>query len=456
MQFKELGLAPALLKTLARLGYETPTPIQAQTIPAALDGRDILGLAQTGTGKTAAFALPVLDAYARSGRDRPRAKDPRILVLAPTRELAGQVGESFDEYGRGLGVKTAVVFGGVNQNRQVEALKRGVDVLVACPGRLLDLMSQGFVRLNAVQLLILDEADRMLDMGFIQPIRRIVKQLPRDRQNLLFSATMAKEIKALAAEILNDPVEVSIAPKVTTAPKVEQWLYHVENSAKPDLLKALLTSQRVERAVVFTRTKRGADRLAKKLGRTQVGEAAVIHGNKSQNARIRALDGFKKGTTRVLVATDVAARGIDVDGVSHVVNFDLPNEPESYVHRIGRTGRAGATGMAMSFCDPSERAYLRDIEKLTKKSIPVEREHAWASAEKLPEEEPPKPGANRGPRPPRNGQGGSRDGGQGRSGHRAGGRSGASSGRSHGHGGRPGGSGGRPASSGRGRRRRAG
>ena len=401
MRFDELGLTPALLKTLDSLGYDNPTPIQAQAIPPVLKGRDVLGLAQTGTGKTAAFALPVLDAFARAGRPPKGARGPRILVLAPTRELASQVHDAFGEYGRGLGVRSAVIFGGVNQHRQVQALQRGVDVLVACPGRLLDLMGQGHVRLDEVQLLILDEADRMLDMGFIQPIRKIVGKLRSDRQSLLFSATMAKEIKGLANEILRDPVEVSITPKVTTAPKVEQILFHVEKTAKPDLLKSLLTTDEVERAVVFTRTKRGADRLAKKLGRTRVGEPAVIHGNKSQNARTRALDGFRNGSTRILIATDVAARGIDVDAVSHVVNFDLPNEAESYVHRIGRTGRAGASGIAMSFCDPSERGYLRDIEKLTRKSIPVRRDHAWADAEKSPEQQPEKPGANRGPRPGR-------------------------------------------------------
>jgi len=445
LRFDELGLAPALLKTLDGLGYDTPTPIQAQAIPPVLKGRDVLGLAQTGTGKTAAFALPVLDAYARAGRAKKPSRDPRILVLAPTRELASQVHDAFGEYGRGLGVRSAVIFGGVNQHRQVQALQRGVDVLVACPGRLLDLMGQGHVRLDQVQLLILDEADRMLDMGFIQPIRKIVAKVPAERQSLLFSATMAKEIKALANDILRDPVEVAITPKVTTAPKVEQVLFHVGKTEKPDLLKSLLGTDDVERAVVFTRTKRGADRLAKKLGRTRVGEAAVIHGNKSQNARTRALDGFRKGSTRILIATDVAARGIDVDGVSHVVNFDLPNEAESYVHRIGRTGRAGASGIAMSFCDPSERGYLRDIEKLTKKSIPVRRDHAWADAEKSPEEEPAKPGANRGPRPGRGGAPGRRQGASGGQGRAPGGSA---------KGGRP--SGGRPGGGGRGRSRHAG
>ncbi|MGF1511641.1 MAG: DEAD/DEAH box helicase [Myxococcota bacterium] len=398
MRFDDLGLDPALLQNIAREGYLTPTPIQALAIPPVLAGRDLLGLAQTGTGKTAAFSLPILHAFAQL-KKTPRSREPRVLVLAPTRELVGQVAQAFDTYGRGLGVRTVVVYGGVGQGPQVEAFRRGVDVVVATPGRLLDLLAQGHVRLREVGVLVLDEADRMLDMGFIKPIRRIVSHLPQDRQSLLFSATMPQSIRTLADELLRDPVEAAVEQKMKSAPRIEQTLYHVSQASKPDLLRTVLSSPDVDRAIVFTRTKRGADRLATKLGRTSL-EAAVIHGNKSQNARTRALDAFRRGKTRILIATDVAARGIDVDHVSHVVNFDLPNEPESYVHRIGRTGRAGASGIALSFCDPSERGYLKDIEKLTKKAIPVRRDHPFASVEGAPTEEPPKPGAGSKPPPP--------------------------------------------------------
>lgn len=402
MRFEDLGLDDVLLKNVSREGYTSPTPIQARAIPPILEGRDLLGLAQTGTGKTAAFALPVLHAFARRG-DAPRRRDPSVLVLAPTRELVGQVAEAFRTYGSGLGVRTIEVYGGVGQGPQVKAFQRGVDVVVATPGRLIDLLDQRHARLGSVELLILDEADRMLDMGFIQPIRKIVSHIPRDRQSLLLSATMPKAIRTLADDLLVDPVEVAVEPKVKTAPKIEQALYHVPNASKPDLLREVLSGPDVERVIVFTRTKRGADRLATKLGRSSI-DTAVIHGNKSQNARTRALDAFRKGRTRVLIATDVAARGIDVDQVSHVVNFDLPNEPESYVHRIGRTGRAGATGIALSFCDPSERDYLRDIEKHTRKSLAVRRDHPFASVEQAPAEAPPQPGArSRGPRPSRPG-----------------------------------------------------
>lgn len=398
MSFDSLGLSKAILDNVAREGYTSPTPIQTRAIPTVLEGRDVLGLAQTGTGKTAAFSLPVLDAFARAGQ-RKKTKGPQILILTPTRELALQVAEAFSTYGRGLGVRITSVFGGVGQRPQVDALRRGVDVLVATPGRLIDLMDQGLASLDEVGLLILDEADRMLDMGFIRPIQKIVGRISRERQTLLFSATMPASIRSLANDLLIDPVEVSVAPKVKTAPKVDQELYHVGQKSKIALLQTVLSGADVERAIVFTRTKRGADRLAKKVAPGI--EAAVIHGNKSQNARTRALDGFRSGTTKVLIATDVAARGIDVDDISHVVNFDLPNEPESYVHRIGRTGRAGATGIAVSFCDPSERGYLRDIERLTKKSIPVRRDHPYADTEKAPEEKPPVPGRNQPSRGPR-------------------------------------------------------
>ncbi len=398
MRFEDLGLDPVLLTNIDRQGYTAPTPIQARAIPPVLEGRDLLGLAQTGTGKTAAFALPVLNAFAQS-KGGSRGRNPRVLVLAPTRELVSQVAEAFDTYGRGLGVRTTVIYGGVSQAPQVKALQRGVDVILATPGRLIDLLGQGHVRLGSVGLVVLDEADRMLDMGFIKPIQKIVSHLPRDRQSLLFSATMPKSIRSLAEDLLVDPVEVAVEPKVKTAPKIEQALYHVARASKPDLLQEVLAGPDAQRVIVFTRTKRGADRLATKLGRSSI-EAAVIHGNKSQNARKRALDLFRNGRMRVLIATDVAARGIDVDQVSHVVNFDLPNEPESYVHRIGRTGRAGAAGVAVSFCDPSERGFLKDIEKLTKRSIPVRRDHPFASAEHAPPESPAKPSArSRGPRP---------------------------------------------------------
>ncbi len=368
LQFAELGLNPTLLNNLQRQGYTKPTPIQARSIPSLIAGRDLLGLAQTGTGKTAAFALPMLHALAKRPLRSTKRRAPRALVLAPTRELAGQVQASIEAYGRGLGLDSAVIFGGVGQGAQVAKLKAGIDILVATPGRLLDLFSQGHLRLDAVEILVLDEADRMLDMGFIKPIRQIVEKLSTRRQSLLFSATMPRAIRGLAQELLDAPVEVSVAPKVATTPLVDQYVCFVDQNDKPSLLAHVLAQPDAERVIVFTRTKRGADRVAKKMSRVDI-EAAVIHGNKSQNARVRALDSFKSGRVRVLVATDVAARGIDVDGVSHVVNFDLPNEPESYVHRIGRTGRAGATGLALSFCDDSERPYLQAIERLAKKKL---------------------------------------------------------------------------------------
>ncbi len=375
MRFEDLGLHEALLKNVLGQGFETPTPIQAQAIPPILDGRDVLGTAQTGTGKTAAFSLPLLNAFA-SANKRPGPRAPKVLVLAPTRELVGQVAAAFKTFGRGLGVRTTVIYGGVGQGPQVKALERGVDVVVATPGRLLDLIGQGHCRLGSVDRLVLDEADRMLDMGFIKPIQQIVSHLPHDRQGLLFSATMPKAMRALANDLLANPIKVAVEPKVKTAPRIAQMLYHVNQASKTDLLRQVLAAPEIDRVIVFTRTKRGADRLATKLGRASI-EAAVIHGNKSQNARTRALDSFRQGKRRVLIATDVAARGIDVEQVSHVVNFDLPNEPESYVHRIGRTGRAGADGIAVSFCDPSERDYLKSIERLTKRPIPVQHDHPF-------------------------------------------------------------------------------
>jgi ATP-dependent RNA helicase RhlE len=364
--FAALGLCSPLVRAVAQEGYERPTPIQERSIPSVLDGRDLLGCAQTGTGKTAAFVLPLLQRLSLT----PRTGRIRALVVAPTRELAAQIGERAGAYGRHIGLRNVVVYGGVGQRPQERALERRPDLLIATPGRLLDLVSQGFVRLDAVEILVLDEADRMLDMGFIHDVRKIVSLVPETRQTLFFSATIPGEIASLVASILRDPVRVSVAPEVTTAEKVEQCVHFVTRFEKRALLERLLREQGATRSLVFTRTKHGANRLAEQLSRSGY-EAAAIHGNKSQGARERALEGFREGTVPVLVATDVAARGIDVDGVSHVFNFDLPNVPEAYVHRIGRTGRAGASGKAISFCDVDERMLLRDIERLVKQRIPV-------------------------------------------------------------------------------------
>jgi ATP-dependent RNA helicase RhlE len=368
--FVSLSLAQPLLRALSDEGYTVPTPIQSQAIPPVLSGRDVLGCAQTGTGKTAAFALPILHRLlAAAPTDRKGPAKPRVLVLAPTRELATQIADSFIAYGRHASFRTAVIFGGVSQFHQVKALDRGVDILVATPGRLIDLMDQGIVKLDSIRTLVLDEADRMLDMGFIQPIRKIVAKLTRERQTLLFSATMPPEIMKLADALLREPVKVAVTPIASAAPKIEQALYHVPRTVKQALLHHLLGDASMERAVVFTKTKHGADRVAKKLVQAGI-SADAIHGNKAQNRRERTLEAFRKGSLRVLVATDLAARGLDVDDVSHVVNFDLPMEPEAYVHRIGRTGRAGKTGIAISFCDAEERGLLRDIERLVKKEVP--------------------------------------------------------------------------------------
>ncbi|MEZ4404992.1 MAG: DEAD/DEAH box helicase [Polyangiales bacterium] len=378
MQFAELNLDPRLLRALTDEGYTTPTPIQSQAIPPALEGRDLLGVAQTGTGKTAAFSLPLLQRLAakpHAGGRRPI----RALILTPTRELAAQIGESLRAYGKHMGLYHTVIFGGVGQGAQEQSLKRGVDVLVATPGRLLDLMGQGFVRLADLEFFILDEADRMLDMGFIHDVKRVIAALPRERQSLFFSATMPPEIVALSSQILRDPVRVEVAPAATTAEKVEQTIFFVEKGDKRALLLHLLQSDHtITRAIVFSRTKHGANRIAETLDKARVSSAA-IHGNKSQNARERALAHFKDGSVRVLVATDIAARGIDIDDVSHVINFDLPNVPEQYVHRIGRTARAGASGVSISFCEEEERPYLRDIERLTRQRVPVASGHPYAS-----------------------------------------------------------------------------
>ncbi len=368
-EFSNLGLAAPILKALAAEGYETPTPIQAQAIPPVLAGRDLVGLAQTGTGKTAAFALPILHRLAESRRHAGE-RSCRTLVLAPTRELAAQIGQSFRAYGRFLGLSTAVVFGGASMHKQKLALSRGVDILVATPGRLIDHVGQRTVRLDSVEILVLDEADHMLDMGFIHALKRIAALLPKQRQTLFFSATMPAPIAELAAQFLTDPVRVAVAPVSSTAERVAQSVIHVAQSAKPDVLLDLLADDAITRGLVFARTKHGADRLAHRLYAAGH-NVETIHGNKSQGQRERALAAFKNGNARLLVATEIAARGIDVDNVSHVINYDLPNVPEQYVHRIGRTARAGAGGMAISLCAPDERAYLRDIERLTKQAVPV-------------------------------------------------------------------------------------
>jgi len=367
--FSELGLAAPILKALAAEGYERPTPIQAQAIPHVLSARDLCGIAQTGTGKTAAFALPILHRLADAKRPLVR-KGCRALILSPTRELASQITDSFRTYGRFLRLSTAVVFGGVPIGKQERQLASGVDILVATPGRLLDLIDRRALSLSQVELLVLDEADQMLDLGFIHALKRIVTLLPKNRQSLFFSATMPKTISSLADDFLSDPVKVAVAPVATTAERVDQSVMFVPTSQKPALLQSLLRDRAIDRVLVFTRTKHGADRVVRQLEQAGI-EAAAIHGNKSQSQRERALNAFRAGKCRVLIATDIAARGIDVEGVSHVINFDLPNVPESYVHRIGRTARAGAAGIAISFCNGEERAYLRDIEKLTRIQVPV-------------------------------------------------------------------------------------
>jgi len=372
-----------------------PTPIQREAIPHVMRGHDLLGCAQTGTGKTAAFALPLLHRLSEPGRGR--RGGPRVLVLAPTRELALQIFESFTIYGRNLPCRCTAIFGGVAQGPQVGALRRGVDVLVATPGRLLDLIGQGCVALGEVESLVLDEADRMLDMGFIDPIRRIIAKLPSRRQNLLFSATMPGPIATLAEQILRQPVKVSVTPPASTVDTVSQWVLFVRQADKRALLREVLRDPTLTRAIVFTRTKAGANRVARDLDSAGVA-AEAIHGNKSQNARQRALGAFRDGRVRVLVATDIAARGIDVDGISHVINFELPNEPESYVHRIGRTARAGARGVALSLCDASERTYLREIERLTRAHVAVVKDHPFAASDNDTAAKPtPPPGQKQAP-----------------------------------------------------------
>ncbi len=388
MTFKELNLSAPLLRAVQEAGYETPSPIQAAAIPPVLSGRDLMGCAQTGTGKTAAFALPMLD---RLTANAPRRKGAiRALILTPTRELALQIGESFDAYGKYLKLRSTVIFGGVGQAPQVEALKKGVDILIACPGRLNDLIGQGFIDLSDLEIFVLDEADRMLDMGFVHDVKKVIAKLPGERQNLMFSATMPTEIEQLAAGILRRPAFVKVDPVSSTVDRIQQSLYHVEKGNKKFLLPWLIKNLQppVVNALVFSRTKHGADKIAKDLTKQGI-PAAAIHGNKSQTARVTALENFKAGKIKVLVATDIAARGIDISELSHVFNYDLPEVPETYVHRIGRTARAGADGTAVSFCAPEEQEYLAGIEKLNRRKIPVVSGHPWDGVPAPVRPEPP-------------------------------------------------------------------
>jgi ATP-dependent RNA helicase RhlE len=401
LTFEQLGLIAPLLKALKTEGYTEPTPIQEQSIPVVLDGRDLLGCAQTGTGKTAAFALPILQILHNDSRNNKGYKHIRSLILTPTRELAVQIDESFESYGKHTGLKHDVIFGGVSQHTQTIALRNGTDVLVATPGRLLDLMNQGYVHLDHLEIFVLDEADRMLDMGFINDVKKIIRELPQERQTLFFSATMPKEISGLANSILNDPLKVEVTPVSSTAETIDQSVYFVAGRDKHSLLVHLLEEKRISRTLVFARTKHGADRIVKDLKKMNI-SADAIHGNKTQTSRQNALRNFKSGRLKVLVATDIAARGIDVDNLTHVINFDLPNVPETYVHRIGRTGRAGSSGIALSFCNAEERAYLKDINKLIAQKIPAEGHpfegNADAEVVKKPEVRRPNSRPQRGPR----------------------------------------------------------
>ena len=377
MTFHELGLADPILKALQTEGYDSPTPIQAQAIPILLKGKDLLGVAQTGTGKTAAFAIPILHHLYQRANGQPGKRRLKALVVTPTRELAIQISESFTAYGRYTGLRNTVIFGGVKQGKQVDALRSGVEILIATPGRLLDLMNQGYITFRDLEYVVLDEADQMLDMGFIHDIKKIIAKLPPKRQSLFFSATMPKDIVELSRKILGDFERVTIRPEQTTAEKVEQSVFFVSKGNKPSLLAHLLQERPDDSVLVFSRTKHGADKIVRKLGQTQI-RAAAIHGNKSQNARQKALGNFKEGKLKVLVATDIAARGIDVDELSLVINYDLPNVSETYIHRIGRTGRASASGAAISFCDAEERPYLKDIEKLIRQEITRMPEHEFS------------------------------------------------------------------------------
>ena len=388
MTFNELNLSAPVLRAVAQAGYESPSPIQAAAIPPVLAGRDLMGCAQTGTGKTAAFALPMLDRLTAAPAKKKGAV--RALILTPTRELALQIGESFELYGKYLNQRSTVIFGGVGQAPQVAALKKGVDILIACPGRLNDLVGQGLIDLSHIEIFVLDEADRMLDMGFVHDVKKVIAKLPAQRQNLMFSATMPKEIEQLAAGILHDPAFVKVDPVSSTVDRIDQSLYFVEKGNKKFLLPWLIQNLKppVQNALVFSRTKHGADKIAKDLNKQGI-PAAAIHGNKSQSARVAALEGFKAGDTKVLVATDIAARGIDISELSHVFNYDLPEVPETYVHRIGRTARAGADGTAVSFCAPEEQEYLAGIEKLNRRKIPVVSGHPWDGVPAPVRPEPP-------------------------------------------------------------------
>jgi ATP-dependent RNA helicase RhlE len=402
MSFEQLKLIEPIYQALKAEGYTSPTPIQERAIPLVLQGRDLLGCAQTGTGKTAAFAVPILQLLFQMNGIGQQRRPIRALVITPTRELALQIGESFDAYGRNTHLKKAVVFGGVNQNPQTEALRKGVDILIATPGRLLDLMGQGFINLAQLQIFVLDEADRMLDMGFIHDVKKIIAALPKERQSLFFSATMPPAIISLAGSIVHDPVEISVAPVTATADLINQSLYFVERSDKNDLLLHVLKDQSIVSALVFTRTKYGADKVSRMLNKNGI-QAAAIHGNKSQSARQKALGLFKERKIRVLVASDIAARGIDVEELSCVINFEIPNIPETYVHRIGRTGRAGVNGIALSFCDAQEKSYLKDIHKLISKPIPVINDHPFAlQSEPSPESYQHEQNTEQGPKKPKN------------------------------------------------------
>jgi len=424
VNFSDLGLLPSLVRAVTDAGYTDPTPIQVEAIPPALAGRDIVGCARTGTGKTAAFALPILQRI-----DALAGEDPHIraLILTPTRELAAQIGDSFGRYGKHLELWHAVIFGGVGQGPQEKEVKRGIDILVATPGRLLDLMNQRIVRLDDIKIFVLDEADRMLDMGFLPDVRRVIAALPKVRQTLFFSATMPPEVRELANSLLHDPVSIAVSPVSSAAEKVVQKVCFVDKDAKRNLLVHLLRAPEVERALVFSRTKHGANRVAEHLHKAGIA-AAAIHGNKSQGARTRALDGFRSGELPILVATDIAARGIDVTGVTHVINFDLPNVPETYVHRIGRTGRADASGIAVSFCDSEERPFLADIERLLGEHIERIDDHPYPPSHPPPPETSlvrrpgGAPGAGSGgPRSPRQGPPRGGGGGGSRGGRRGGG-----------------------------------
>ncbi|MBB6123205.1 DEAD/DEAH box helicase [Sphingobium subterraneum] len=398
MQFQDLGLAEPIIRALAAKNYDTPTPIQAQAIPPLLEGRDLCGVAQTGTGKTAAFALPSLDYFHRNPKHTP-LHSTRMLILSPTRELAAQIADSFRDYARFMRLTIATVFGGVPINKQIRGLQAGVDILVATPGRLIDLIEQRAFHLGGVEIFVLDEADQMMDMGFIQPLKRLVKMLPKERQNLFFSATMPKEIAELGSQFLNDPVRVSVAPQSTTAERVQQYATFVNQAEKQALLTHTVKTEEIDRALIFTRTKHGADRVVRYLEGAGIA-AVAIHGNKSQAQRTAALQAFRHGHVKLLVATDIAARGIDVSGVSHVINFELPNVAEQYVHRIGRTARAGADGIAVSFVADDERPFLRAIERITRvkcEVVPLPENFAEIQRN-LPKPAPDRRGARPGPR----------------------------------------------------------